>query len=435
MNNKKSIIIAFCVFFCFIFGISTITLANSKNVSNADLGLNVKSAIAVDPKTHQVLYSKNINETLPIASITKLLTVYMVLNEIHSHKLNWNDKVSISKDLQSFSLDNTYANVPLVSGHTYTIKQLYEAALVYSANGAALALGNKISNNDPNKLVKMMYFEAKKMGIRNAKFYNACGLKNGEVGSMGIKTASYDSENVMSAKDLAILASHLINQYPEVLNITKQKSINFNGKKLSNWDLMLNGESQAIPGIKVDGLKTGTSNAGGANFVGTGVNQGHRIVTVVMHAKNDYTYDPARFIETSKLMQYVFNNYDFYNFKRGQSADSLKSVLHNDNNFADYVNVPNGKSMIMPLLFSENYDIWVPKNNKISGTQLNIASNVKYKNGVNAPIKKFQPLARMNLNNISFLNSDNSQPIMMAANSDDKANVFVRMWREITSWF
>ncbi|WP_054658632.1 hypothetical protein [Apilactobacillus ozensis] len=205
---------------------------------------------------------------------------------------------------------------------------------------------------------------------------------------MGLKSSSYDSENKMSAKDLAILASHLINQYPEILNTTKQKSINFNGKKLDNWDLMLDGESQAVPGVHVDGLKTGTSNAGGANFVGTAVNKGHRIVTVVMHARNDYTYDPARFIETSKLMRYVFNSYDFYNFNRGDSAKNLKNVLNDKVNLTGYINVPNGKQVKIPLLFSENYDIWIPKHNKISDVKLNVASNVKYKDGVNAPIKK-----------------------------------------------
>lgn len=112
--------------------------------TDSSLNIDAKAAIAVDAKTGQVLYAKNAEQTLPVASMSKLLTAYMVLQAIDQGKLKWDQKVTPSDAAQEVSQDTTLSNVPLKKGESYTVKSLYQATLIYSANGAAMALADAV---------------------------------------------------------------------------------------------------------------------------------------------------------------------------------------------------------------------------------------------------------------------------------------------------
>lgn len=103
--------------------------ADVANYQTDQVKLDVKSAIAIDSNSGQVLYAKNADKTLPIASMTKLVTVYLTLNAIKNQKLSWDQKVKPTASIVKVANNAEYSNVPLKMGHSYTIKQLYQATL------------------------------------------------------------------------------------------------------------------------------------------------------------------------------------------------------------------------------------------------------------------------------------------------------------------
>lgn len=99
-----------------------------------------RSAIMIDADTGQIIYQQNSEEKLPIASISKLLTVSVIEDEINYHQLTWNTKVKISKKIADVSNDSNYSAIGLQAGQSYTVRELFNATLIKSADGAALAL-------------------------------------------------------------------------------------------------------------------------------------------------------------------------------------------------------------------------------------------------------------------------------------------------------
>ena len=173
-----------------VFALAMVTsFASFNHVASADvssyqenkLNLNVKSAIAIDSKTGQILYAKNADKKLPIASMTKLITVYLTLDAIKNGKLTWQTKVKPTNAIVKVANNSEYSNVPLKKGHSYTVKQLYEATLIESANGAAMCLAQAVSGSQV-AFVNKMRAQLKKWHINDAKIYTVCGLPNGNVG-------------------------------------------------------------------------------------------------------------------------------------------------------------------------------------------------------------------------------------------------------------
>jgi D-alanyl-D-alanine carboxypeptidase len=262
-----------------------------------------------------------------------LMTLYLVLDAIDNKKLSWNQKISPSAGAVKVSQNTNYSNVPLKADHEYTVRDLYRATVIYSANGAAMALADQIGGTQ-QKFINMMRVEAKKMGIKDAEFYTANGLNNGDVEQDKYKGAPDSATNKMSANDVALLSQKLIQDHPEFLKTTSIKEAKFdNGDTktdMPNWNWMLKGLSKSYSALPVDGLKTGTSDTAGANFAATVHKDGHRVITVVMGARHQNDQDTARFEETQKLMSYVYNNYTYTNVKSGLNfkKDSQLPVYH-----------------------------------------------------------------------------------------------------------
>ena len=159
---------------------SSATTASSKTKTaqqTQGLHLDVKSAIAIDEKTGQILYQQNADQSVPVASLSKLLTLYIVIQAIQDGKLSWNQVVKPSNNVCAVSQDTSLSNVPLEQGKQYSVKALYQATLIYSANGAAMALAQAVTGSQ-KKFVNMMRQEAKKLGINDAQIYTCNGLTN-----------------------------------------------------------------------------------------------------------------------------------------------------------------------------------------------------------------------------------------------------------------
>lgn len=383
------------------------------NVNANEAKLNVKAAITIDQKTGEVLYAKNAAKALPIASMSKLITICLTLQAIKNGKLSWNQKLTPTKNIVKLSNNSDYSNVPLQEKHQYTVKQLYEASLIESANGAVMMLAQAVYGSQENA-VNQMRTLLKKWQINGAQIYTTCGLKNGEVGSDAYPGAGKNVENEVPAVGVAKIVDHLLTDYPEVLSTSKLAELDFKDgstvTKMKNWNWMLKGLSQYDSEYPLDGLKTGTSEKAGACFAGTLKYKGRRLITIVMGAKHVDGTDPSRFVQTKKMLDYVYSNYQLYIYKKGTQLANLKGVK-----------VADGNQKISNLVVKKDSGIW----QKTSSTGKLTFS----KSEIEAPIKKGQ-LAGYYLftNNPSIYSSKGTKLAATVRENIDQANIFVRIW-------
>lgn len=287
-----------------------------------DFVVAAKHAIAIETTTGKVLYEKDATTPDGIASMTKILTAYMVYKAVDQGTMNWDTEVEISDYPFKLTVNAEAANIPL-ENRNYSVKQLLDASLISSANSAAIALAEKIGGTESN-FVDMMMAQLKDWGIEDAHLVNASGLNNKYLDGNIYPGSQAEDENTMSALDVAIIANHLIQDYPEVLDITKQSEADFDGiNSLQTHNHMLEGQPNYRPGV--DGLKTGTTELAGASFVAHTNESGMDLITVVMNADNGEQDEAARFTATSALLDYISQNWEMTTLiQKDQTVKDIK---------------------------------------------------------------------------------------------------------------
>ncbi|TVY04482.1 D-alanyl-D-alanine carboxypeptidase family protein [Cohnella terricola] len=255
--------------------------------------LAVVSAVMMDVDTGKWLYRSNAAKPLPPASMSKMMTEVLVLDSVNSGNIAWNDTTAAS----TYASRVGGAKMGLTEGQIVTVKELFEAMAVHSANDASVALAELIAGTE-TEFVKRMNAKAEVIGLSKAsRFANATGLSSSDL--RDIKTAAAKGETMMTAEDVALLAKYLIETYPEVLQTTKKAEAGYANVKLQTTNEMLPGQRFGTRGN--DGLKTGYTERAGYCFTGTTVSGGRRYITVVMGASTP----EARFEETKKLLAYA----------------------------------------------------------------------------------------------------------------------------------
>lgn len=278
--------------------------------ANPALNLNVRSAILVEATSGKILYKSNEDVPYAPASMTKMMTEYIVLESIKKNKIKWEDKVT-ADDYAAFLGKPGGSSVLLAKGDVHTVKELYEAMAIYSANDATALLAEKVAGSEAN-FVKIMNEKAKKFGMTNTYFATSTGFPLNELGQFAPPSANGD--NKMSARDAAILAKELITTYPELLETTKIAHKTFregtpNPLKMDNWNWMVPTLVCQYEGV--DGLKTGHTDEAKYCFTGTAERNNMRLISVVMGADSEV----HRFSETAKLFDYGFSTYTMKNFR------------------------------------------------------------------------------------------------------------------------
>lgn len=259
---------------------ATVVMKNKeKNFEKVDLTIAAKAIVLIDADTGKVIYEENSAEPLPIASMSKLMTQYLVLNAVKSGNLLWESTYKPSEAIQQIGGQSAAVKLGMTVGNAYTLKELFTAMTVNSANDAAMALAEMVSGTE-EAFVDLMNKQAKSFGLKETTFFNASGLDGDYIGK------GYDQTNHASAHDMSVIAQKLIAKHPEVLDFTKLPSFKAgNGTTLWSTNLMLAGMPEALAGM--DGLKTGFTDQAGSCFVGTGVFDGQRIISVVMDVEAD----------------------------------------------------------------------------------------------------------------------------------------------------
>lgn len=292
----------------------------------ADLNLEAKAAILMEASTGQVLYEMNADEPMPPASMSKMMTEYLVLEAIKSGKINWDTIVYPSQ----YSVDVIGSGQLIGPNEKYTVEDLFGAMSIYSANDATVALAETVGDGSEATFVKMMNDTAKKFGFNEKSFFiNSTGLSRADLGKYA---PPGDEPNTMiTARDAAILAYHVINEHPEILKFSSIPSKKFRPTDKSpmiNWNWMLEGNKDN-PNFRsyvyqgMDGLKTGHIDEAGYCFTGTALRNGMRLISVVMNTPSE----PKRFKETQKLLDYGFNGFEMKSVVPAKSeVDSMKTI-------------------------------------------------------------------------------------------------------------
>ncbi len=259
----------------------------SVDVSNTNFEINAKSAVLIEPYTGQVLFEKNSSDTVAPASITKIMSLLLIMEAIENKSLTVNEVVTAS----DYAAGMGGSQIWLKEGESMTVDDLLKAVVIGSANDATVALAEKIAGSE-QAFVSLMNKKAKELGMENTNFVNCTGLDA--------------EEHFSSAYDVAVMSCELI-KYPLI-------------KKYSTvWtDTLRNGESELVNTNKLvrfydgtTGLKTGTTSAAGCCLSASAKRGNTELVAVIMGADSS----KVRFSAARSLLDYGFANYEYIKIK------------------------------------------------------------------------------------------------------------------------
>ena len=275
------------------------------NVSADELNLaeNAKSAIMIEATTGEILYKKNEKERLAPASMTKIMSLILIMENIESGKLKWNDIVVTSNYASSMGGSQVF----LKPNEIMSVEDLIKAICVASANDATVAMAEKIAGTE-KAFVKLMNDKAKELGAVNTNFVNSTGLPA--------------KDHYSTAYDMSIMAKELI-RHEKILSFTKIYE-DYLRKNTSNSFWLVNTNKLVRFYDYIDGLKTGFTDDAGYCLTATGKKGNMRLITVVM--KEDNTDNRTK--DTIAMMDYGFNMY------------SVKNIISKDNKIGNiYINL------------------------------------------------------------------------------------------------
>lgn len=260
------------------------------NVSADELNLaeNAKSAIMIEATTGEILYKKNEKERLAPASMTKIMSLILIMENIESGKLKWNDIVVTSNYASSMGGSQVF----LKPNEIMSVEDLVKAICVASANDATVAMAEKIAGTE-KAFVKLMNDKSKELGAVNTNFVNSTGLPA--------------KDHYSTAYDMSIMAKELI-RHEKILSFTKIYE-DYLRKNTSNSFWLVNTNKLVRFYDYIDGLKTGFTDDAGYCLTATGKKDNMRLITVVM--KEDNTDNRTK--DTIAMMDYGFNMYSVKN--------------------------------------------------------------------------------------------------------------------------
>lgn len=253
----KSRLITFMVAF---FTLSSMNLALTAARAQ---GLPPMSSIMVDARTGQTLYAQNADQPRYPASLTKLMTLYMLFEALRDHRITLNQLMPVS--VHAASVQPVKLGMP--AGSRLSVDEAILGMVTLSANDAATAAGEFLAGGDETRFGALMTLKAHALGMNSTVFRNASGLP--------------DPAQVTTAHDLALLARRLIQDFPDDYHYFATPSFVFHGRVIFNHDHLL----KSYPGA--DGMKTGYTNAAGHNLVTSAMRGGVRLIGVVMAAPSN----------------------------------------------------------------------------------------------------------------------------------------------------
>lgn len=308
------------------------------------LAENAKSAILIESSTGEILYQKNANQRLAPASMTKIMSLLLIMENIESGNLKWNDIVVVSKNASSMGGSQIF----LETNELMTVEDLVKGISIASGNDATVAMAEKIAGTE-DAFVKLMNDKAKSLGLKNTNFVNSTGL---------------DVENhYSSAYDMAMMARELV-KHEKILEFSSTYE-DYLRKNTDNSFWLVNTNRLVKFYSYIDGLKTGYTGDAGYCLTATGKKGDMRLISVVMGEENT----DKRSNDTVGLLNYGFSMY------------SIDKII-DKNNVLDEVKVYLGESEKVKVKSVDDITIL----NKTQGNKRNINYEV-VTDKITAPVK------------------------------------------------
>ncbi|WEV38279.1 serine hydrolase [Lactobacillus sp. ESL0680] len=258
-----------------------------------------RAYIVLNRKTGAILLQKNANKKYLTASTGKLMTIYLARRKLANHPHDWQKRLKFSKSLIKMGTNPNFDGFHAKKGYTYTVKQIFESAIIDSDDNSAIRLGQWVAGSN-RKFIKMMNKQAKLWHIK-AQFTSASGLENDDLARYGYYVnGGRTSGNLLSAKSLAVIAYHVAHDYPSSMKYFATESMKVAGQRMVNQNRMLPGKKYYHKSFKVDGMKTGWTPRAGYCFVGSS-RKGAGLITVTLHDNNEFS-------DTAKLMRFTYQN-------------------------------------------------------------------------------------------------------------------------------
>ena len=328
--------------------LSTIPVANNiteeyTNDTSNPLNLDCESAILIEQNTGKVLYSYNVHEQLRPASVTKLMSILLIMESIESGKINYDTQIPCSEHAASMGGSQIW----LDTTETLTVDEMLKAICVVSANDCVTAMAEYIGGTEEN-FVNMMNEKAKELGMNDTTFKNCHGID--------------EDEHLTSSYDISLMSKELLNKYPEITNYTTiwNDSLRDGKSELNNTNKLVRNYSGCT------GLKTGSTSMALFNLSASASRDGMSLIAVVMKAPSS----AIRFKCASTLLDFGFNNFEY-----------KQMMVKND--IVNSVKVNKGVNSSVNAIAENDVGTLLEKQNN-----LNIEQNIELPDIINAPINK-----------------------------------------------
>ncbi|KAF1679760.1 D-alanyl-D-alanine carboxypeptidase DacF [Bacillus mexicanus] len=319
----------------------------------SELAHEAKSAVLIERDTGKVLYNKNSNERLAPASMTKIMTMLLIMKALDEGKIKMSDKVRASEHAASMGGSQIF----LEPGEEMTVKEMLKGIAIASGNDASVAMAEFISGSE-EEFVKKMNETAKELGLKNTSFKNPTGLT--------------EKGHYSSAYDMAIMAKELL-KYESITKFTgtyEDYLREHTDKKF--WLVNTNRLIKFYPGV--DGVKTGYTGEAKYCLTASAKKGNMRAIAVVFGASTP----KERNAQVTKMLDYAFNQYETHPlYKRNETVAKIK--------------VKKGKQKFLELTTSEPISILTKK----GADMKNVKKEIKMNDNVSAPIHKGQELGTL----------------------------------------
>lgn len=325
---------------------------NKKNETTNNVNLNLQSggAILIEQKTGKVLYNHNAHEKLRPASVTKVMSILLIMEAIDSGQIALTDKVPCTEDAAGMGGSQIWLEV----GEELTVDEMLKAICVVSANDCTVAMADYLCGSQ-DAFVEKMNQRAKELGMNDTTFKNCHGID--------------EDGHVTSAYDIALMSRELLNNHPTILNYT------------TIWmDTLRNGESELVNTNKLirnykgaTGLKTGSTSVALYNLSASATRDGLSLIAVIMKAPTT----AIRFSEAQKLLDYGFSNYQY------KDLATRGTVLKE-------ANITKGVNSNVNLIFENDVGFLLKK-----GEDKNIEQTIDVEENIVAPINAGQKVGEV----------------------------------------
>ena len=343
----KKYVISFLLIFCLsVLCVSSNFFVNTYAIMPGESAFTAKSLYLIDYNSGQVLYEKDAEKQLPVASIVKLMTIELVCEKLESGELDIDEKVVVSRNAQSMGGSQVF----IEEGGEYTVGDLLKSTIVSSANDASVALAERISGSE-DSFVILMNKKAKELGLKNTNYVNCTGLPA--------------SNQYSCAKDTALLLKQVLthDDYHKFSTIWMDTLSHPKGREseLVNTNKLI----RYYEGC--DGGKTGSTSEAGYCLVATAKRGDMRLIGSVLGAENG----KKRFSETSSLLNYGFNNFE------------NRQVVNKNSELGEKLQVKNSKQNEISVIAEKDIFVLSKK-----GEDNDITTKIELNESIKAPIKK-----------------------------------------------